>query len=340
MSLRNNETSVEIVSMLESLCKKLSELSGKKIGFDTEVHKLHGSADPTTVHHILSNMLQNALAHGTGEIEVTVEINGCVRVWNKADREIGFTLIGGQLLDGELPTVSTTSTGSGTGLRSILEACNASRGALSFSMHNAKNGIVTELNLQEFSIPEQETDIATREPTVPFGMISFICHDNDPRSTFSKNEKICPAGHAFRYLDCPNSLLRGSGNMAEDLTRFIALNHAELSRTSLCVLHMNTLMIDALIEPLQELYPHITFLPASHEPAGLDTYLQRLAIKGRIPSHVLLPQVIEGSVQPNDAATEKQVRDSLFGVTFTRGVFETILAIAQRAAEKNAVTQK
>ena len=337
-SLRNEEKTVEVITTLQSLCTRIMELSGRNITCATKIAELRMPGNPVALYHILTTILQNALAHGNGDIEVEVMDNGLIRVWNATESDLSFAIMNGKVTEGELPKTSTSRSGSGTGIRALLQLCEAQH--LKVSMYPYNGGVTTTLPTGVKGTVKKQylTDAPTREPTVPFGIIGFICHDGKPQHTFEENEKNCPSVFAVRYLEFSQNLaFPGDEVIPPFFEECVKKYDFAFSQMSICFLHMSIIGCHRLIAPLQQRYPHITFCPVTHEPSGMKKIAEEWIAGGSsFQEHMLLPGAIESHIAAGDPASAEEVNREFFRTDFSGNVLTTLARIAQRLALKRS----
>jgi signal transduction histidine kinase len=329
------EEGIDIASVLRSLCDRLSKLSGKDISFRSKVQSFTVPGDPAAIHHLLSNVLHNALAHGTGKVDVEIQKNGVVRVWNATDTTLPFSILNGKI-EGELPENSTSATGSATGIREMMRICNEQNFQFGICPYN--DGVTTFFSTGVTPKTERMyfTDAPLREPTVPYGIVGFLSHDNEPQKTFEHNEFSCPQEFAIRYLNIQESftkfLMGGEGG-----ERFVELCKKYFdnvfSNMSICFVHGNIIICDRLTNALHKRYPQITFMPVSHEPGGMKKDASERFRSGKMMNpNIIHPSMLAALVKPEDPSTPDEVMSETYQTVYSASVFKTLIAIAHRRA--------
>ena len=342
-ALVDQQQSVDVASVLRDLCNRLTQLSGRDIHCKSRLASFEVPGDPMAMHHLLSNILQNAVVHGCDFIEIDIDDKGTIIVRNEVEELLPFRIIAGEV-EGVLPVGSTATGGSGTGIAAMRKLCDEL--GFEFGMYSGGGSekyveVFVETNIVPRNTAEYKSDVPEREPRVPYGHIGFICHDEKPRETFQDNEGNCPEGCAFRYIDLPGieeSILRDDDG-DKQLVEYCVEQYDEVFRNmSVCFIHDNLVALDRFTRVLCEQYPHLSIVPVSHEAEGMKGFIaERIADKGSLDNpNILTLEEQLANVQPDDPATVEALMDYSYRSYLPASVLQTIVAIARRRALKQS----
>lgn len=278
-----NPETTNIVDIAEGICSNFRAFSGfrDRIRFKSSIEELNVPIDSASFSRMLIEMIQNALTHSTGDVEVEIDhqiqriyvvsrSSRELRVYVVDDHKHFYTKDVQQETDQDVRLVAATS--SGKGVDFLIE--EATRLGLRFDLLSLGHGEVSSAITwdNDDSGHDKGVDIVEEtedglEHLVEMPTVIFICHDGRGKQTFEDLlEKQMP-GYKYVILQMPSH---------DVPTEFFEQKKVLLDSSALVVLHMDEGQYGEWLTPLREVAPHISFLPAAMQARflRLDKYLQ------------------------------------------------------------------
>lgn len=316
---------------------KLRAMSPNGVHLEILEPKLEVRVNAPLLHGALWELASNAVLHSSSQVEIVVG-SAAVEVRNSAPEggALSFEIAGNRVVSGVLPSTSTLSTGTGTGLRRLIAKLERVPG-ISLSLRQVDDRVIAELRFDSVVElrghrhvePDSSPSIKLDRPNV-----LFICKDGYVLDTFKG-----PLMH-----DIPGAVLKPiptSGSFEEDgryddQPYFDQFIDADLcNQATLVIAHSTPTWFYTVFPEFLKRFPHLVYYPVSSMPEYNFADDKGWAWDGlpkSVSARLITPSAISAHYHASDPATKGQLQDELYCTKMSAETLATIVRIAHRIA--------